>query len=160
MDERIIALGRAHDVLTQEHWESADLRKLVLSIVQPYRTQNNKRIDVFGPDLRLKPRAAVALAMVLNELMTNAAKYGALSQPEGCVQVEWGKTEDGSPAKLRIVWMELGGPLVQSPIRRGLGSTLIEQSITYGLGGTVEKNFGPAGLVCKVTLPLERLVAQ
>jgi two-component sensor histidine kinase len=157
MDERIIALGRAHDVLTQEHWESADLCKLVLSIVQPYRTEHIKRIDVFGPDLRVKPRAAVALAMVLNELMTNAAKYGALSQPQGCVRVEWGKTEDGSPAKLQMVWMELGGPLVQSPIRRGFGSALIEQSITYELGGTLEKNFDPAGLICTMMLPLERL---
>jgi two-component sensor histidine kinase len=97
--------------------------------------------------------------MVLNELMTNAAKYGALSQPGGCVQIEWGKTEDGSPAKLRMVWMELGGPLVQSPIRRGFGSALIEQSIMYELGGSVETNFDPAGLICTVTLPFERLLA-
>ena len=155
MGERISALGRAHDVLMQEHWESADLRELVLSIVQPYRTEH--RIDVFGPDLQVNPRAAVALAMVLNELMTNAAKYGALSQPEGRVQVEWSTTEDGSPAKLRMVWMELGGPLVQSPIRHGFGSTLIEQSITRELGGTLEKNFDPAGLICTMMLPLERL---
>ena len=155
VDERIIALGRAHNVLTQEHWESADLRELVLSIVQPYRTEH--RIDVLGPGLPVNPRAAVALAMVFNELMTNAAKYGALSQPEGRVRVEWSTTDDASPAKLRMVWMELGGPLVQSPIRRGFGSTLIEQSITRELGGTLEKNFDPAGLICTIMLPLERL---
>src|SRR5262245_49366821 len=79
-EERIAALGRAHDILTQEHWESADLRELKLSIVQPYRTEHTSRIDVFGPDLRVNPRAAIALAMVLNELVTNAAKYGSLSQ--------------------------------------------------------------------------------
>jgi hypothetical protein len=66
-------------------------------------------------------------------------------------------TEDGSHAKLRMVWMESGGPLVQSPIRRGFGSTLIEQSITRELGGTLEKNFDPAGLSCTMLLPLERL---
>jgi two-component sensor histidine kinase len=154
MGERIIALGRAHDVLMQEHWESADLRELVLRIVQPYRTEHTNRIDVFGPDLQVNPRAAVALAMVLNELMTNAAKYGALSQPEGRVQVEWSTTEGGSPAKLRTVWMESGGPLVQSPIRRGFGSTLIEQSITRELGGTLEKKFDPAGLICTMILSL------
>jgi two-component sensor histidine kinase len=159
IDERIIALARAHNVLTQEHWESADLRELVLSIVQPYRTEHNNRIDLFGPDLRVKPRAAVVLAMVLNELMTNAAKYGALTELEGRVQIEWDKIEDGSPAKLRMVWIELGGPSVRSPTRRGFGSTLIEQSITGGLGGTFENNFHPGGLICTLMLPLERLVA-
>jgi two-component sensor histidine kinase len=89
IEERIVALGRAHDVLTQEHWEGADLRDLVLSIVQPYRTEHSDGIEVSGPDLRVDPRAAVALAMVFHELMTNAAKYGALSQPEGRVRVEW-----------------------------------------------------------------------
>src|SRR5258708_4378224 len=158
MEERIIALGRAHDGLMEEHWESADLRELVLSIVQPYRAEHINRIEVFGPDLRVNPRAAVALAMVFNELMTNAAKYGALSQPEGRVRVEWSATEDRGPSKLRMVWMEMGGPLVHSPIRRGFGSTLIEQSITRELGGTLEKNFDPTGLVCTMMLPLERLL--
>jgi two-component sensor histidine kinase len=159
MEERIIALGRAHDVLTEEHWGSANLRELVLSIVQPYRTEHINRIEVFGGALRVNPRATVALAMVLNELMTNAAKYGALSQPEGRVRVEWGGIED-SPSKLRMVWTEMGGPLVQPPTRRGFGSTLIEQNITRELGGTIEKNFDPAGLVCTMTLPIELLGAK
>jgi two-component sensor histidine kinase len=158
LEERIIALGRAHDVLTQKHLESAHLREIVLSIVQPYRTEHTNRIDVFGPDLRVNPRAAVTLTMVLNELMTNAAKYGALSKPEGRVKVEWSTTEDRNPAKLRMVWMELGGPLVQPATRRGFGSTLIEQSITGELGGTLEKDFHPAGLNCTMMLPLERLI--
>jgi two-component sensor histidine kinase len=159
MEERIIALGRAHDVLTEEHWGSANLRELVLSIVQPYRTEHINRIEVFGGALRVNPRATVALAMVLNELMTNAAKYGALSQPEGRVRVEWSGIED-SPSKLRMVWTEMGGPLVQPPTRRGFGSTLIEQNITRELGGTIEKNFDPGGLVCTMTLPIELLGAK
>jgi two-component sensor histidine kinase len=157
MEERIIALGRAHDVLTKEHWESADLRELVLSIVQPYRAEHTSRIEVSGPSLAVNPRAAVVLAMVLNELMTNAAKYGALSQPEGRVRLEWSATEERGPPKLRMVWMEMGGPLVHSPTRRGFGSTLIEQSITRELGGTFEKSFDPTGLICAMMLPLERL---
>jgi two-component sensor histidine kinase len=157
VEDRIIALGRAHDVLTEEHWESADLRELVLSIVQPYREERTNRIEVFGPDLRVNPRAAVALGMVLNELMTNAAKYGVLSQPEGRVRVEWSTTEgEGSP-NLRMVWMEIGGPLVHSPIRRGFGSTLIEHSITRELSGTFERNFDQTGLIFTMKLPLERL---
>jgi two-component sensor histidine kinase len=157
MEERIISLGRAHDVLMEEHWESADLRELVLSIVQPYRAEHTNRIEIFGPDLRVNPRAAVALVMVLNELMTNAAKYGALSQPEGRVQIEWSTTEEEGPPKLRMVWMEIGGPLVHSPIRRGFGSTLIEHSITRELSGTFEKDFNPTGLICTMMLPLESL---
>jgi two-component sensor histidine kinase len=154
MQERIGALGRAHDVLTQEHWQSADLRKLVLSIVEPYRTEQTNGIEVFGTDLRVNPRAAVALAMVFHELMTNAAKYGALSQPEGHVRLEWNTTEDRSSPELRMVWTEMGGPLIQSPIRRGFGSTLIEQSITRELGGTLEKDFDAAGLICTMMLPV------
>ena len=157
IEERIIALGRAHDVLTQEYWEGADLRDLVLSIVQPYRTEHGNGIEVSGPDLRVNPRAAVALAMVFHELMTNAAKYGALSQPEGRVRLEWSTTEDGGHSTLRIVWTEIGGALVQAPIRRGFGSALIEQSITRELGGTFEKDFDPAGLICTMMLPLESL---
>jgi two-component sensor histidine kinase len=158
IEERITALGRAHDVLTQEYWEGADLRDLALSIVQPYRTEHSNGIEVSGPDLRVNPRAAVALAMVFHELMTNAAKYGALSQPEGRVRVEWSTTEDGGHSTLRVVWMEMGGPLVQAPIRRGFGSALIEQSITRELGGTFEKDFDRAGLICTMMIPLERLV--
>src|ERR1700730_2182238 len=157
IEERIIALGRAHDVLTQEYWEGADLRDLALSIVQPYRTEHSNGIEVSGPDLRVNPRAAVALAMVFHELMTNAAKYGALSQPEGRVRVEWSTTEDGGHSTLRVVWMEMGGPSVQAPIRRGFGSALIEQSITRELGGTLEKDFDRAGLICTMMIPLERL---
>ena len=157
IEERIVALGRAHDVLTQEHWEGADLRDLVLSIVQPYRTEHSDGIEVSGPDLRVDPRAAVALAMVFHELMTNAAKYGALFQPEGRVRLEWSTTEDGGHSTLRIVWTEIGGALVQAPIRRGFGSALIEQSITRELGGTFEKDFDPPGLICTMILPLESL---
>jgi two-component sensor histidine kinase len=158
IEKRITALGRAHDVLTQEYWEGADLRDLALSIVQPYRAEHSNGIEVSGPDLRVNPRAAVALAMVFHELMINAAKYGALSQPEGRVRVEWSTTEDGGHSTLRDVWMEMGGPLVQAPIRRGFGSTLIEQSITRELGGTFEKDFDRAGLICTMMIPLERLV--
>jgi len=156
MEERIIALGRAHDVLTKEHWENPHLRELVLSIVQPYRTDHTNRIEISGADVRVNPRAAVALAMVLNELMTNAAKYGALSRSEGHVQIEWSTTRDRNP-KLRMVWTEMGGPLVASTTRRGFGSTLIEQSITRDLGGALEKNFNPAGLVCTMLFPVESL---
>jgi two-component sensor histidine kinase len=159
MDERITALGRAHDVLTQGQWGDPHLRDLVLSIVQPYRTEDTNKIEVVGPDLRVSARAAVMLAMVLNEMMTNAAKYGALSRAEGRVHVEWITTKDTNRPTLRMVWVEMGGPPVQSPMRQGFGSTLIEQSIIRELGGTFERNFDPAGLIYTMILPLEKLAA-
>ncbi|HEY7300926.1 MAG TPA: sensor histidine kinase [Xanthobacteraceae bacterium] len=159
IDERIAALARAHDVLTHGPWENPQLRDLVLSIVQPYQSEHTNRVDVSGPDLRVNTRSAVVLAMLLNELTTNAAKYGALSRVGGRVHVEWVTTKDTNPPTLRMVWVEMGGPPVVSPIRRGFGSTLIEQSITRELGGTFEKNFDPAGLIYTMILPLERLGA-
>jgi two-component sensor histidine kinase len=143
-------------VLTEEHWGSADLRELVLRIIEPHRAASDQRVDAVGPDLRVNPRAAVALAMVLNELTTNAVKYGALSRPDGRVRITW-SAGDENGGKLRLTWQETGGPAVQSPTRRGFGSALLEQSITRELGGSVTRDFDPAGLICTITVPLERL---
>ena len=96
--------------------------------------------------------------MVLNELMTNAAKYGALSQPDGRIRLEW-MLGDGTPAQLRMEWSETGGPRVDPPSRRGFGSSLIEQSIRRELGGTFHKDFHPDGLTCTILLPLDRIAA-
>jgi two-component sensor histidine kinase len=158
VEERIVALGRAHDVLTKEHWESADLRELAVSILDPYLAEPHNRVELFGPDLRLNHRAAVAVAMVLNELMTNAAKYGALSQQDGRVRLEWNFGNE-TPAQLHMEWSETGGPLVHPPTRRGFGSSLIEQSIGRELGGTFQKDFQPDGLSCTIMLPLDRIAA-
>jgi two-component sensor histidine kinase len=158
VEDRIVALGRAHDVLTKEHWESADLRELAVSILEPYLAAPHNRIELFGADLRLTHRAAVAVAMVLNELMTNAAKYGALSQPDGRIRLEW-MLGNGTPAQLRMEWSETGGPRVDPPSRRGFGSSLIEQSIRRELGGTFHKDFHPDGLTCTILLPLDRIAA-
>ena len=156
VEERIVALGRAHDVLTEEHWGSADLRELVVRIIEPHRAASGHRVEAYGPDLRVNPRAAVALAMVLNELTTNAVKYGALSRSDGRVRITW-SADDDNGGKLRLTWQETGGPAVQPPTRRGFGSALLEQSITRELGGSVTRDFDPAGLICTITIALERL---
>jgi two-component sensor histidine kinase len=156
VEERIVALGRAHDVLTEEHWDSADLRELVVRIIGPHRAASDQRVEMSGPDLRIKPRAAVAIAMVLNELTTNAVKYGALSRPDGRVRITWSTGEENGQ-KLQLAWKEIGGPSIQPPTRRGFGSALLEQSITRELGGTVTREFEPTGLTCTITVPLERL---
>ena len=156
LEERIVALARVHDVLTEEHWEGARLEELVRSITAPYRSASGQRIEVLGPELRVNPRAALAIAMVVNELTTNAVKYGALSRPDGRIRIDW-SIEEGPGPRLRLAWAEMNGPLIQPPTRRGFGSSLIEQSITRELGGTLVKNFDATGLVCTITVPLERL---
>jgi two-component sensor histidine kinase len=157
VEERIVALGRAHDVLTEEHWEGADLCELALSILQPYRG-DPQRVRVAGPDLRVNPRAAVSLAMVLNELMTNAAKHGSLAQPEGIVELEWALTGE-RPMQLQLVWTERGGTIAAPPTRRGFGSTLIQQSIERELGGSFRNDFDSAGLTYTIALPLGKVRA-
>jgi two-component sensor histidine kinase len=156
VEERIMALARAHDVLTEEHWESAGLGELVRSITEPYRSASDHRIEAFGPELRVNPRAALAIAMVVNELTTNAVKYGALSLPGGRIRIDW-NTMDDKGHRLQLIWREMNGPLIQQPKRRGFGSALIEQNIIRELGGTVVKDFEAAGLICTITVPLERL---
>jgi two-component sensor histidine kinase len=158
VEDRIVAVGRAHDVLTREHWDSADLRELAVSILEPYLAAPHDRVELLGPDLRLNPRAAVAVAMVLNELMTNAAKYGALSQQDGRIRLAW-KLGNETPAQLHLDWSETGGPPVHPPSRRGFGSSLIEQSIRRELGGTFHKDFHPDGLTCTIMLPLDKITA-
>jgi two-component sensor histidine kinase len=156
VEERIMALARAHDVLTEEHWESAGLGELVRSITEPYRSASDHRIEAFGPELRVNPRAALAIAMVVNELTTNAVKYGALSLPGGRIRIDW-NTMDDKGHRLQLIWREMNGPLIQQPTRRGFGSALIEQNIIRELGGTVVKDFEAAGLICTITVLLERL---
>jgi len=156
LEERIVALARVHDVLTEEHWEGARLEELVRSITAPYRSASGQRIEVLGPELRVNPRAALAIAMIVNELTANAVKYGALSRPDGRIRIDW-SIEEGPGPRLRLAWAEMNGPSIQPPTRRGFGSSLIEQSITRELGGTLAKNFDATGLVCTITVPLERL---
>jgi two-component sensor histidine kinase len=156
LEERIVALARVHDVLTEEHWEGARLEELVRSITAPYRSASGQRIEVLGPELRVNPRAALAIAMIVNELTTNAVKYGALSRPDGRIRIDW-SIDEGPGPRLRLAWAEMNGPSIQPPARRGFGSSLIEQSITRELGGTLAKNFDATGLVCTITVPLERL---
>ncbi|HEV2605448.1 MAG TPA: PAS domain S-box protein [Microvirga sp.] len=147
IEGRLIALSRAHDVLTREGWEGANLREIVAHAIEPF----GQRFVVQGPDLRLLPRMALALAMALQELATNAVKYGALSNETGEVEIAW--TADDH-RHLALTWTERGGPAVAPPNRRGFGSRLIERSLASDLGGTVALRFEPGGVVCTIAAPL------
>ncbi|MBM6579172.1 PAS domain S-box protein [Microvirga sp. BT689] len=152
-EDRLFALARAHDVLTRENWEGAELREIINEVVEPYLRQKTKHFEIEGPHLRLIPRTALAIAMAIHELATNAAKYGALSVPSGCVFITWTVTS-GSVPHLELRWQERDGPPVALPTRRGFGTRLIERSLATDVGGEVRLIYDPAGVVCVMNAPL------
>lgn len=151
---RLAALARAHGMLTSSGWMGAELRALVQQTLEPH-LDGRRALHADGPAVRLPPRHAVALAMVLHELSTNAAKYGALSVQGGSVQVAWESAVDreGAP-QVRFVWRESGGPTVAPPERRGFGTALIEQASRLDLHGAGAIRFEPEGVVCELSFPL------
>jgi two-component sensor histidine kinase/integral membrane sensor domain MASE1 len=152
--ERLMALSRAHDVLTAQRWEGAELRAIVDGAIQPFDA-GRERFRVSGPSAWLEPQAALALAMALHELGTNAAKYGALSAPAGQVTLAWTVERNGDDGlDLELSWREAKGPKVTPPTRKGFGSRLLERGLAAELGGTVAVDYRPAGLVCTMTAKL------
>ena len=148
---RLHALGRAHDLLVAEDWSGADLGQLVHRTLEPYGM--GERIMIAGPGLNVTPEAGVAMAMVLNELATNAVKYGALSNQSGRLEVTWQLDGRASGQWVKLQWIETGGPPVTSPSRRGFGSSLIERSMTHQLGGTATREFRAEGLYYEIAFP-------
>ncbi|MFC1458182.1 sensor histidine kinase [Microvirga arabica] len=154
LEGRLLAHSRAHDVLTRENWEGAGLREIIGRAVEPYSSSGQDRLHVEGPEVRLSPRMALALAMALQELATNAVKYGALSNLTGQVRITWKvEQKDGQPC-MDLEWAEKGGPPVHVPKRRGFGTRLIERSLAHDLGGTAQISFEPDGLRCTAHAPL------
>ena len=146
---RLVALSRAHDLLTAENWEGANLREVLAHELAPHGGAL-ERIELEGPRVELGPRTALALAMAFHELATNAAKYGALSNDDGRLAVTW--SEEGR--RLLVSWTETGGPIVAKPSRRGFGSRLIERSITHELRGELAVEYAAQGLRCRLSVPL------
>ncbi len=153
MEARLLALSRAHDVLTRENWEGAGLLEIVREAMAPYRHEREKRIHMEGPDVRLSPRMALAIAMALQELATNAVKYGGLSNEDGEVRIAW-SVNDAPEKRLHLTWSESNGPAVEVPERRGFGTRLIERSLAHDLHGKATIDFAPAGIVCTVDAPI------
>jgi PAS domain S-box-containing protein len=151
--DRLFALARAHDILTRDNWEGAELREVIREVIEPHCRQSSGRCDTDGPSLRLAPSTALALSMAVHELATNAAKYGALSAPTGQVSISW-TTTPGEPRSLTLFWQESGGPPVVPPTRQGFGTRLIERSLARELSGEVELIYRPTGLTCKIKAPL------
>jgi two-component sensor histidine kinase len=152
---RLGALAEAHNLLSTEKWQGSELNDVVGRVLQPYLLNNPERIKMFGPRVPLSPRIAVVLSMILHEIATNAAKYGALSNEAGTVALDWEVTTENAKPQLRLIWTEAGGPPVTAPVQRGFGSRLIERSARDQLGGEATVDFLPRGVVCTVSCPLD-----
>lgn len=152
-ESRLAALSRAHDTLTDENWESVGLVDVVQRALEPFRTTRD-RLRADGPEVRLSPKQGLALAMALHELSTNAAKYGAISNATGLVQIDWSVELVRGGKELKIVWAESGGPPVSPPKRRGFGSRLIQQGLAHDLGGVATIEFRPEGVVAVIRTAL------
>jgi PAS domain S-box-containing protein len=152
LERRIASMARTHELLSESSWRGVSLAEISRRELAPYSAHNT---DIGGPDVMLKAGAAQAVAMVLHELTTNAAKYGALSNRDGHVSVQWRWLKNGSHARLLFEWRETGGPQIPPPSRSGYGTSIIRELIPFELGGAVDLCFAPEGTRCRLEIPSE-----
>ncbi|MCJ2033008.1 PAS domain-containing protein [Methylobacterium sp. J-068] len=152
---RLISLGRAHDILTQSSWSQAPIGEVVDGALAVHRGDTATRIRSSGLNVHLAAKPALALALALHELATNAAKYGALSNEVGTVDLRWHVVHKEDAPRFCLTWSEQGGPpILAQPTRRGFGSRLIERSFAAEVGGEVRLTYAPAGLTCRLEASL------
>ena len=157
IEGRLIALGRAHDLLLQVSWASAGLVDTIRGAIEPYESKEVARFSVDGPDLGITPNAAIALAMTLNELCTNTTKFGALSVPSGRIRIAWSIEEQAQ--RLRLTWTEADGPEVAAPTRRSFGTRMME-ALGRQLNGQVQLAYQPTGFVYTLDVPLSAVTVK
>jgi two-component sensor histidine kinase len=155
---RLNALAQSHALLASGKWEGARFGDIVETAVAPYRGDRKDRVTIEGPELTVTPKAAQSLNLALHELVTNAAKYGALSSGEGRVAARWEIEGEGGDRRLVFTWQEEGGPEIsEAPGRKGFGSRLIGQTLSFELGGEVTLDYARDGLRARFDLPLAGL---
>lgn len=157
IEGRLIALGRAHDLLLQVRWANASLFETVRGAIRPFDEKGAERFSLAGPDIGITSAAVIALAMTLNELCTNTTKFGALSMPSGRVSIAW-KIDDATQ-RLNFTWRESGGPVVLSPTRRSFGTRMME-ALGLQLNGQVHLAYEPGGFVYTLDAPLKCLTMK
>ena len=155
IEHRLLALGRVHDLLLQTNWTSAALATILKTATDPFDASGGGRFFVQSSNIEVSAAAVLPLAMVLNELCTNAVKYGALSNASGRVDIS--ATVDDSQEQCRLTWAESGGPAVHEPTHRSFGTRLIEHSFVSQLHGEARLTFEPSGVVCVLDIPLASL---
>lgn len=150
---RLVSLAEAHDLLTRENWEGADLHEIAERLAALHGGAD--RFALSGPAVRLSPKTALSLSMALHELATNALKYGALHTPAGRVRIAWDVAAGPGAERLNLTWVERDGPPVKPPGQRGFGTRLIERGLAAELAGSAKIEFHPEGVVCRIDALLE-----
>jgi len=148
--DRLHALVRSHDLLTRRNWERADLLEVIEAALAPAREDRAHRFTLSGPPVPLRSASVVPIAMIFHELCTNSLKYGALSNDEGRVSVQWSAQEQDNGTAVSLVWSEIGGPAVSPPEREGFGTRLIA-NLTKQLNGAADMRYPPSGFVCDIS---------
>jgi PAS domain S-box-containing protein len=149
---RLHALAKAHDALTDQNWDRAEVGDIVRRALEPFKDGNRKRIHVAGAETWLNANKSLLLSMALHELGTNALKHGALSNGDGRVSIAWELVEDSQSGRLKFQWRESGGPCVAPPKRKGFGSALIERA--FNSEGSAHYEFAPQGISCTLEMTL------
>jgi two-component sensor histidine kinase len=151
-------LGRAHDLLLQTSWTRASLPAIVAAAIGPFNASGAERFIVQVTEIDVGPAAVLSLALALNELCTNAVKYGSLSTAEGRVEIT--SVLDEKAQRFKLIWAEKDGPTVKEPSRRGFGTKLIEHSLARLLHGDARLRFEPSGVICEFDFPLASLQSR
>jgi PAS domain S-box-containing protein len=155
IESRLVALGKANELLIASKWQGADLKSVIGSALRAHDEGNESRFDVEGGTVHLSSRAALAMTLALNELATNAMKYGALSNATGRVHIH--TRMDEAAKRFQLTWQEQGGPPVREPTRRGFGSRLIKANFEGQLQGKFSASYASSGFSCAFDAPLAAL---
>ena len=160
IESRLAALSRSHDLLARDKWDGAGLHDLVERALEPFSVTEGRaeRFTIKGENIRLSPKATLALGIAFNELATNAVKYGAFSNDAGTISVTWTIESKLDARWLCLHWREKGGPTVAPPTRKGFGSRVIEQGLPHELHGSVAIDYAPGGLVCTIDVPAPQAI--
>jgi two-component sensor histidine kinase len=152
---RVMALAKAHEMAKESNWNSARIGDVVEAAIASHRSGKGQ-FNVSGPEMNVAPRQALSLALAVNELATNAAKYGALSSSQGRVDIAWSASSD-QPSTFVFLWRERGGPVVAKPERQGFGSRIVTEVLASDFGGDVSLTYEAGGVVCELRAPLKKL---
>jgi PAS domain S-box-containing protein len=156
---RLQALAASHDLLVRESWYGASLGELIRSQLGGYLDGSTNQVSMDGPAIALKPEAAQNLGLALHELAVNAAKFGALSVPNGRVSITWNRRESNDDNSVELDWRERLGPKVKLRRKKGFGSMVIERNLARALDAEVNLEFDPNGLHCHIVIPASQILA-
>ncbi len=152
LEGRIQAMATSYSLVSRENWNEVPLREIIAEQLKPHQIGPGERVDISGPDIYVKPNAALPMGLVVHELTTNAAKHGSLSQPNGRVSISWSVRHQSVPL-LIVEWRETDGPPAKKPSTKGFGTTLIERELKQTLGGSLRLGYNDSGLEAVMSIP-------